>query len=345
MSALDELLEMEKERKERIKRIDSLIYRVIHEESKRLSEKLIDKMRNGELGFAEKLAHDAGYASSYAAMCSLSKERKDRLYYRILDLMENELWSYHLPREFRNLLRELHLENDTDKDAVAKDLQAIEERIKNGAQEQAIQELEGSVFYAVEEDDDEGIEDDEESEEDEEDEEVTTLEDNWYFNALCEKMRNALLSYCKARKSKRLNNYVEYFLNNLSMFRQGEDIDDNFSFFIMIRFSANGNQDHEALNVSLHSDEFIISKGGYVHGPYGGDSYTDWRMFFWPSGGMDLPIDERYELDRYTEMIDSIEYIANSKKAQFYIEMPDEYYANPVGDNYDNEEGSDEEED
>ena len=60
---------------------------------------------------------------------------------------------------------------------------------------------------------------------------------------------------------------------------------------------------------------------------------------------MDLPIDERYELDRYTEMIDSIEYIANSKKAQFYIEMPDEYYANPVGDNYDNEEGSDEEED
>ena len=101
--------------------------------SKRLSEKLIDKMKNGELGFAEKLAHDAGYDTSYAAMCSLSKERKDRLYYRILDLMENELWSYHLPREFRNLLRELHLENDADKDAVAKDLKAIEERIKNDA--------------------------------------------------------------------------------------------------------------------------------------------------------------------------------------------------------------------
>ena len=55
MSALDELLEMEKERKERIKRIDSLIYRVIHEESKRLSEKLIDKMRNGELGLPKNL--------------------------------------------------------------------------------------------------------------------------------------------------------------------------------------------------------------------------------------------------------------------------------------------------
>lgn len=296
--------------------------------SKRLSEKLIDKMKNGELGFAEKLAHDAGYDTSYAAMCSLSKERKDRLYYRILDLMENELWSYHLPREFRNLLRELHLENDADKDEVAKDLKAIEERIKNDALKHAIQELEGSVFYV-----------------DEEDEEVTTLEDNWYFNALCEKMRNALLSYCKTQKRKRLNNYVDYFLKNLSMFRQGEVIDDSFSFYFMISFSANGNQDHEALNVSLHNDEFIISKGGYAHGPYGGDSYTDWRMFFWPSGGMDLPVDERYELDRYTEMIDSIEYMANSKKARFFIEMPDEYYANPVGDNYDNEEGSVEEED
>ena len=51
------------------------------------------------------------------------------------------------------------------------------------------------------------------------------------------------------------------------------------------------------------------------------------------------------ELKDFFSAIDSIEYIANSKKAQFYIEMPDEYYANPVGDNYDNEEGSDEEED
>lgn len=196
---------------------------------------------------------------------------------------------------------------------VAKDLKAIEERIKEHALEYAIEELEKSKAYDDEEEtyDDEEIEDDDEDE----DEEVTTLEDNWFFNVLCEKMRNALLNFCNTKNSKRLNEYVDYFLKNLSTFRQGEEIEDSFSFCVMIRFSANGNQDHEALNVSLRSDEFIISKGGYVHGPYGGDSYTDWRMFFWPSGGMDLPIDERYELDRYNEMVDSIEYMVNSKKA------------------------------
>lgn len=340
MSALDELLEMEKERKERIRKINSLIRQLINEEGKRLCDKLIEKMRNGEFGFAEELAVEAGFNTSYDAMCTLVHEEQNKFYHGLSALIENEFWSYHLPYEIIYLLREIYLQEDTVKDTAKKDLKAIEEHIRRKALDYAMEEFQTSEPYD-DTNDSEDEEDTEDYDEDEEDEEETTLEDNWYFSSLCEKMSAALLGYCNTKKSNRLNEYVNTFLRNLSMFERGEDIETSFSFYIMKRFSVNGNQDHESLNITLHSDEFIVSKGGYVHGPYGGDSYTDWRMFFWPNGGMDLPIDESYELERYNEIIDSIEDAVNGKRAEFYIETPDEYYANPVDDDYDNEEDED----
>jgi hypothetical protein len=170
-------------------------------------------------------------------MRSVVYEKQDKLYYRILVLMEGDFWSYHLPYEIRDLLRELDYENDLNKDAATEELKAIEKEIRRSALNHAIEALEDDEPYDDEETEDEEEADDVEDDQDEEDEDVeeTTLKDNWYFSSLCEKLSKALLHFCDAKQSKRLREYVDAFLNNLSTFEHGEEIEERELYLIDLR--------------------------------------------------------------------------------------------------------------
>ena len=88
---------------------------------------------------------------------------------------------------------------------------------------------------------------------------------------------------------------------------------------------------------SLRYDEIHINKGGYVHGPYGGDSYTDWSVWLWQNGSTDMS-------DLPPQIFEVFDDMLNEGHPELHIDEPDEYYGEPDDGEYWNDE-TDEEDD
>lgn len=100
MSALEELLAIEKEISEKRGMIDELVNKMIDEESKKLGEEIL-----GEMGtYGDDEARDEGFNNAYIAMCYQMHYIRFHSYDQIYSYMKYSSECYELPEELRELL-------------------------------------------------------------------------------------------------------------------------------------------------------------------------------------------------------------------------------------------------
>ena len=187
------------------------------------------------------------------------------------------------------------------------------------------------------EDEDDGEYDDLDDTEDTEDDETECLKENLYFCHLRECMRAAFDKYRLKLNNPKFDRYVDELLKNLDLFASGDEIEEQFGFYINKYYKEDGYKNFISLCFSLRYDEINVNKGGYVNGPYGGDSYTDWSVWLWQNGSTDMS-------DLPPQIFEVFDDMLNEGHPELHIDEPDEYYGEPDDGEYWNDE-TDEEDD
>lgn len=112
MTALDELLAIEKARTENKSNINKLIDKMVNEESDRLGRDIIASLQESR----SEIACAEGYTSDYIAVCHQTRFSEYHSYSEIMDGIYYSLKEYSLPEELRNLVNDEDTEIICDED-------------------------------------------------------------------------------------------------------------------------------------------------------------------------------------------------------------------------------------
>ncbi len=146
MSALKELLAIEKEIEEKIKNSSNLINKMVQEEAEALGKSIIESLKD----YRSDTASNEGYMSDYIALCHQTHFYERHAYSELMNDLEYSFQEYTLPEELRKLVNDEDTEiiYDQDGEIIKDELTELESEIVKAARSYVMGVLEKDSIIA-----------------------------------------------------------------------------------------------------------------------------------------------------------------------------------------------------